>query len=293
MTVSTHGFASLTRLHRWVVGVCLVAGALLSSCGGQSSSTVLGDAQQQNSGGNSTPSLAMAGAYQGTATGNSSEFVSFVTPSQQLYVLYALQANDSNSYPILYTGTVQVQSATTASVPDLKSFQYQNQLRAGSAMVSGSSAEAHQMTLSAGLSLAAPIANPKFSASAIPTSSVAEGTWIGTWADGSDSPSIRTSASVSLSGTPSSASTYFGFCTGIALTLSPATDGTTHPYFLAQAVIPGTSSTGCKWITNAPSSATLTGIGFIHASPLSGKTKRLELILTDTTGSGISFRGDQ
>jgi hypothetical protein len=36
----------------------------------------------------------------------------------------------------------------------------------------------------------------------------------------------------------------------------------------------------------------MTGIGFIHASTVAGK-RRLELILTDSTGSGISFRGDQ
>lgn len=294
MTQNATCHPSLINLRRWTAASCVVAGTLLSSCGGQSNGTGnTAGVDSQNPGGNSTASLAISGAYQGTAAGNSSEFVGFVTPAQRLYVLYALQASDSNSYPILYTGSVQPLSATTAGVSDMTSFQYPNQLRLGSATVSGTSAAAYEMALSAGLSLAAPIGNPKFSANAIPTSSVAEGTWIGTWADGSDSPSVRINASVSLTGTPLTASASFGFCTGIALRLTPATDATTHPYFLAQAVIPGTNSTGCYWIKNAPASATLTGIGFIHASPASGKTKRLELILTDTTGSGISFRGDQ
>jgi hypothetical protein len=37
----------------------------------------------------------------------------------------------------------------------------------------------------------------------------------------------------------------------------------------------------------------MTGVGFIYKSPAVGKTKRLELILTDSSGSGISFRGDK
>jgi hypothetical protein len=41
----------------------------------------------------------------------------------------------------------------------------------------------------------------------------------------------------------------------------------------------------------ARSNTTLNGIAFVHA-PSAG-VKRLEIILTDNTGSGISFRGDQ
>ena len=293
MTHKHDRHSSLTPLRRWAAAFCLVAGTLLSSCGGQSSGTVntVGGGDSQNSGGNSnTASLAMAGAYKGTATGNSSEFVSFVTPGQQLYVLYALQASDPNVYPIVYTGSIQSAGATTATVAALKSFQYQNNLRSGTATISGTSAAAHTMALS---SLYIPTLNtsPQFTAAAMATTNNAQGVWVGTWADGLDG-SIRTNTnlSVSLSGTSFTAQTGFGNCTSLALTLTPASDSPANPYFTAQVDI--TAATGC--LRNpAPSytPTTLRGIGFIHA-PSTG-VKRLELILTDTSGSGISFRGDQ
>ena len=292
MTPNASRHPNLTTLRRWAAASCLVAGTLLVSCGGQSSGTVNtvgGDSQ--NSGGNSnTASLAMAGAYKGTATGNSSEFVSFVTPGQQLYVLYALQASDPNVYPIVYTGSIQTASAVSATVSGLKSFQYQNNLRSGTATVSGTSAAAHTMAFSS-LYIPTLNASPQFTAAAMATTSNAQGVWVGTWADGLDG-SIRTNTnlSIGLSGTSFTAQTGFGNCTSLALTLTPASDSPANPYFTAQVDI--TAATGC--LRNpAPSytPTTLRGIGFIHA-PSSG-VKRLELILTDTTGSGISFRGDQ
>ena len=294
MTPSTQQFFGFPVLRRWTTAACLIALTLLSSCGGQSSATgntVGGDSP--NSGGNgNTATLAMAGAYQGTAAGNSSEFVSFVTPSQKLYVLYALQASDPNVYPIIYTGSIQAASTVSATVSGLKSFQYQNYLRAGSATVSGTSGAAHTMAFS-GLYIPTLNASPQFTAAAMTTVSNAQGTWAGTWADGLDgSIKTDTNLSISLSGTSFTAQSGFGNCTTLTLTLTPAIDATTSPYFSAQLDI--TATTGC--LRNpAPSytAATLTGIGFIHASPVSGKTKRLELILTDTSGSGISFRGDQ
>lgn len=287
MTLNAQPPTTRPTLRHWATAACLVAATLLSSCGGQSSGTA-GNDVQQNSGGNNTASLAMVGAYKGTAAGNTSEFVSFVTPSQQLYALYALQASDPNVYPIVYTGSIQAASATSATVPSLKSFQYQNNLRSGSASISGTSAAAHTMALSS-LSIPTLNASPQFTATAIATTSNAQGVWAGTWADGLDG-SIRTNTnlSVSQSGTSFTAQTGFGNCTSLALTLTPVSDAPANPYFTAQADI--TAATGC--LRTPTSSATvMTGIGFIHA-PSTG-VKRLELILTDTSGSGISFRGDQ
>ena len=279
----------------WLAGYCLWAGMLLSACGGQGSSTGGTDGgNSQNSSGGSTPGLVMAGAYQGTASGNSSEFVGFVTPGQQLYLLYALQVGDANIYPIVYTGLVQSAGTTSATVSGLKSFQYLNNLRSGSATISGTSASAHTLALS-GLYIPTLNASPQFSATAVATTSNAQGIWVGTWADGLDGAIRRnTSLSLSASGSSYTAQTGFGNCTPITLTLTPASDAPSTPYFLAQAVIPGINMTGCNRVTNAPASATLTGIGFVHTSSGSG-TKHLELILLDSTGngSGISFRGDQ
>ena len=37
----------------------------------------------------------------------------------------------------------------------------------------------------------------------------------------------------------------------------------------------------------------LNGVAVIYKSPLAGSTSRLDLIVVDSTGSGISFRGDR
>ncbi|MFM6992725.1 MAG: hypothetical protein ACKOWD_15935 [Rhodoferax sp.] len=291
----THIFQGLAlRRALGVMAACGVAAALLMSCGGQSlPPTPDNGAGPTNggSGGSNAPGLVMAGAYQGTAAGSASEFVSFVTPDLHVYLLYALQVSDPHVYPIIYTGVAQIPSSNTATVTTLKSFQYPNNLRSGSASVSGSTATAHTVTTS-NLSIPTLNASPQFSATAMATTADAQGTWIGTWADGLDG-SIRTSTNLALSGTapgPSTGQTGFGHCDTIALTLTPATDAGNTPYFAARADI--SAATGC--LRNpAPSytASTLTGIAFIHA-PSPG-VKRLEIILTDPSGSGISFRGDQ
>ncbi len=273
---------------------CGMAALLLTSCGGQTSSPPTSNGSGQNVGvsdGSTSPSLAIAGAYQGVAAGSSSEFVSFVTPDLHLYLLYALQVSDPHVYPIIYTGLAQAPVTTTATIAAIKSFQYPNNLRSGSATATGNSASAHTLAL-ANLPIPTLTTSPQFTATAMATTANAQGTWTGTWADGLDG-SIRTNTNLTMVGTapnPFTVQTGFGNCNSIALTLTPATDASAAPYFVARADI--AAATGC--LRNpAPSytPTTLTGIAFIHA-PSAG-VKRLEIILTDSTGSGITFRGDQ
>ncbi len=272
---------------------CGLAAAMLMSCGGQSSGSAPDNGPGQNGGGGGgggAPSLAMAGAYQGTAAGSSSEFVSFVTPDLHWYLLYALQASDPHVYPIIFTGLVQTPVSTAAAITTVKAFQFQDTLRSGSATVSGSSGAAHTLATS-GLSIPTLNASPQFTAATMATTGDAHGTWVGTWADGLDG-SIHLNTALTLSGTapnPSTAQTSYGLCTGIALTLTPATDAGTAPYFVALADIPAV--TGCQRNPTVGPAKRLTGIAFIHAPSVG--VERLEIILTDSTGSGISFRGDQ
>ena len=78
----------------------------------------------------------------------------------------------------------------------------------------------------------------------------------------------------------------------LALQLTPQSVSS-NPYYAASLQISGDTTTCGRVARNGGNALSMTGIGLIHASPVVGKTKRLELILTDTTGSGISFRGDQ
>ncbi len=286
-----------TRL-RWATLACVVAGTLLSSCGGQSSSASNnGGGDSPNAGGNGAASLAMAGAYQGSLY--SSDFVSFLTPELSWYALYYLQTNPGASiYPDIYRGTLSNTTSTSASIasPGLTAFQFTthlvnsspSHLSTGSGSISGASATNYQIALS-GITLTNNQANPNFSANAIPTYATLPGSWIGTLTDNLSAASADLTLTFSSSGALTNSASY-AFCP-LNLTLTAAS-GSANPYYIARLEIP--VSTGCARTPPSSIGATvLSGIGFIHASPVSGKTKRLELILTDSTGSGISFRGDQ
>jgi hypothetical protein len=62
------------------------------------------------------------------------------------------------------------------------------------------------------------------------------------------------------------------------------------PYFSVTVDIP--SQTGCPRTPGAEAAA-LSGVAFVIPSLTVGKTKRLMLIVVDSTGSGFSFIGDQ
>jgi len=297
MTPNASRHPNLTTLRRRAAASCLVAGTLLVSCGGQSSGTVnTTDGSQQNSGGGSTPSLAMAGAYQGSLY--SSDFVSFLTPELAWYALYYLQTNPSASiYPDIYRGALSSTSSTSATIasPGLTAFQFSthlvnaspSHLSTGGGSISGASATNYQVSLS-GITLTNNQANPSFSSSAITSYAALPGSWTGTLTDNLSAASADLTLTFNSAGALTNSATY-AFCP-LNLTLTAAST-LTSPYYVARLEIP--VSTGC--VRTPPSSigpTVLTGIGFIHASAVSGK-KRLELILTDTSGSGISFRGDQ
>ena len=285
---------NLATVRRWATAACLVAGTLLSSCGGQSSGTAstAGSGDLQTPGANNTASLAMAGAYQGsvTYTGNpyTSDFVSFLTPAGAWYGLYFLKTSNASVYPDIYTGSVAVTSTSSATISSLKASQFGKTVTTGSAAISGSSALSYRIDLS-GINLAN--SQPaSFSPNAIATLTGISGSWVG---DLKDSQSIADTAltlGFSDAGTLTSGGSY-ATCT-LALQLT-AQSAASNPYYAANLQISGDSTTCSRVSRNGGSTVSMTGIGFIHASPVSGKTKRLELILTDSTGSGISFRGDQ
>ena len=290
MNTHTKPFFTTAALRMWTVGCCLVVGALLVSCGGQSGGTISGDSQQQNSGGNNTFSLAMAGAYQGSVnyTGNpyTSDFVSFLTPAGAWYGLYFLKTSSASVYPDIYTGTVTTTSASSGTISPLKASQFVR-VSSGSATISGSSALAYHIDLS-GISLAN--SQPaSFSPSYIATLTGIGGSWVG---DLKDSQSVADTAltfGFSDAGALTSGGSYGTCVLTLQLTLQ---SGTSRPYYDARLQISGDTTTCGRVHRNGGNTVSMTGIGFIHDSPTTG-VKRLELILTDSTGSGISFRGDQ
>ena len=294
MTQDAKPTPTLATVRRWATAVCLVAGTLLSSCGGQSSGTVntAGSGDLQNPGGNGTTSLAMAGAYQAsvTYTGNAytSDFVSFLTPAGAWYGLYFLKTSSASVYPDIYTGAVTATRASSASISPLKASQFGKTVTTGSATISGSSALSYHIDLS-GINLAN--SQPaSFSPNAIATLTGIAGSWVGDLKDSQSVADTGLTLGFSDAGTLTSGGSYATCVLGLQLTPQSLAG---KPYYSASLQISGDSTTCGRVSRNGGSTVSMTGIGLIHASPLSGKTKRLELILTDSTGSGISFRGDQ
>lgn len=286
-------FQNLTR-RLGLQWACLAVACCLGACGGQSGA-MTGQTTGSTTltpGGSDSTSFALAGAYQGTLYG--SDFISFLTPGMDWYALYFLQTGFiSGIYPDIYRGTLGSLGADSASIasPGLTAFQFKthstpsglSHLTAGGASITGASAGAYDLALT-GITLSNNLV-PRFSATAVATFAGIDGTWLGTWADALGD--IQTNSTLTISG--GVANTGFGYCKTMSLALNAAAESTAHPYYLATLSIP--PQTSC---TRAPSGITpgvLSGIGFVHSAS-GGTGKRLELIVTDTTGSGISFRGD-
>lgn len=272
--------------------IFLLAACCLSACGGQSGAVTDNKPGTHTPAPGDTPSLALAGAYQGTLY--ESDFVSFLTPSLDFYALYFLQTGAGGGiYPDIYRGqlgSVTTNSASIAS-PGLTAFQFKthstafglSHLTAGGATISGASASGYDIALT-GITLSNNLV-PRFSGAAVTTLPSIDGIWYGTWADALGD--IQTNHTLTIS--DGAANTGFGYCSTMRLTLTAAPDSTANPYYLASLSI--TPRTSCLRAPSGAAPGVLNGIGFVHDTN-GGATRRLELILTDTTGSGISFRGD-
>lgn len=281
----------LSTLRRWAATSCVMAGTLLSSCGGQSSgpSNTAG-LDSQNMGENSTISLAMAGAYQGTVkySGNpyNSDFLSFITPAGAWYGLYFLKTSSASVYPDIYTGKVTATSTSSATITPLKASQFGKMVSTGSATISGSSALSYHIDLSGiGLANSQPAS---FSPNAITTFTGIGGSWVGDLKDSQSVADTGLTLGFSEAGALTTGGSYATCTLALQLTLQSPTS---NPYYAASLQISGDTTTCGRVSRNSGTTVSMNGIGFIHA-PSPG-IKRLELILTDTTGSGISFRGDQ
>jgi len=292
MNQNTTRHPNLATLRRWAAGTCLLVGTLLSSCGGQSSGIANTAGEGQTNSGGGTPAVsAMAGAYQGSVSyvGNpyTSDFVSFQTPAGAWYGLYFLKTSSASVYPDIYTGTVTATSASSATISPLKASQFGKTVTTGSATVSGSSALNYDIVFT-GINLANSQL-PSFSPSAIATLTGIGGNWVGDLKDSQSVADTGLTLGFSEAGTLTSGGSYATCALTLQLTHKPAAS---NPYYDASLQISGDTTTCSRVSRNGGSTVSMTGIGFIHASTVAGK-RRLELILTDSTGSGISFRGDQ
>jgi hypothetical protein len=232
------------------------------------------------------PATLLAGAYTGTLYNKS--FVSFVTagafPQINWYALYFFDTGSAAIIPVIYSGSAALGNSGVATVAVVREFGSSAAVRTGSASITAASLQAYQLSMS---NLSAP--NNQAMAPntlAVVTDARISGTWSGVWSDNINT-AINAAASVQFD-TELATSVTFGNCRR-TLRLASAT-ASAVPYFAVTAEVP--VQTNCPRNTSA-SAVSLSGVAFVYPSPLAGKTRRLELVVVDSTGSGFSFRGDQ
>ena len=261
----------------------LAACLTVSGCGGGAAPETVAGSKSDPA---APPATLLAGAYTGTLYDKS--FVSFVTasasPQINWYALYYFDTGAAAIIPVIYSGSAALGSSGAATVAMVREFGSSAAVRTGSASITAASVQAYQLSMS---NLSAP--NNQAMApntSAVVTDASISGTWSGVWSDNINAAS-NAAASVQFDAALA-ATVNFGGCSR-TLRLASATASAGH-YFFVTADVP--VQTGCPRTPGA-SAASLSGLAFVYPSPLAGKTRRLELVVVDSTGSGFSFRGDQ
>ena len=264
----------------------LAACLTVSGCGGGAAPETVAGSKSNPETPAAPPATVLAGAYTGTLYNKS--FVSFVTasafPQINWYALYFFDTGSAAIIPVIYSGSASLGNSGVATVAVVREFGSSAAVRTGSASITAASVQAYQLSMS---NLSAP--NNQAMApntSAVVTDASISGTWSGVWSDNINAAS-NAAASVQFDAALA-ATVNFGGCSR-TIRLASATASAGH-YFFVTADVP--VQTGCPRTPGA-SAASLSGLAFVYPSPLDGKTRRLELVVVDSTGSGFSFRGDQ
>lgn len=270
-------------------GLCafaLAACLTVSGCGGGAAPETVAGSKPSAGTPEVPPATVLAGAYTGTLYDKS--FVSFVTASASSqinwYALYYFDTGSAAIIPVIYSGSAALGSSGAATVAMVREFGSSAAVRTGSASITAASVQAYQLSMS---NLSAPDNQAMApNTSAVVTDASISGTWSGVWSDNINAAS-NAAASVQFDAALA-ATVNFGGCSR-TIRLASAT-ASASPYFAVTAEVP--VQTNCPRNTSA-SAVSLSGVAFVYPSPLAGKTRRLELVVVDSTGSGFSFRGDQ
>jgi len=270
-------------------GLCafaLAACLTVSGCGGGAAPETVAGSKSNAGTPEVLPATVLAGAYTGTLYDKS--FVSFVTASASSqinwYALYYFDTGSAAIIPVIYSGSAALGSSGAATVAVVREFGSSAAVRTGSASITAASLQAYQLSMS---NLSAPDNQAMApNTSAVVTDASISGTWSGVWSDNINAAS-NAAASVQFDAALA-ATVNFGGCSR-TIRLASAT-ASASPYFAVTAEVP--VQTNCPRNTSA-SAVSLSGVAFVYPSPLAGKTRRLELVVVDSTGSGFSFRGDQ
>lgn len=277
----------------WLLAI--VPWIALSACGGggsgETSASSSNPASQDSKSSSTDRATALHGFYQASAGASSHEFISLLLPSSSSVQWYGwyFKSPSINADPYLFSGVLDLgaNGAAQSNAAGIKAFT-SGSLATGSVTLSNASLTGFHASVAAVArqtalefdAFAAPALKYRFDA--VPLPAELGGRWSGPW---SSAGSVYGASTLTFSNTGGLLSNTTGFpCDVSRLSLVPRSTGNA---FTASLVIP--AATTCPW---APLSTpkTLHGIAFIHTPADAGR--RLEVMLLDSDGSGISFRGD-
>ena len=227
------------------------------------------------------------GFYKGST--DSGEIVSIVTPEADFYALHFRSLTN----PDIYTSklTMELNGVAISSGTGLLSYK-SGYTQPGTARLTGGSLQAYAASLNMATELpllfmvSAPVSTDYLISNEASLSAL-HGDWLGTWSDGLNTTSQFTIAISELGAMTLSTARAVNFCPLVA-SMQPMTGANIFAVTLTMA-----SSTGCVRTKDKPNGIVLNGTAVVYKSPASGKNSRLDLVVVDLMGSGISFRGDR
>ena len=274
---------------------CLLAlwMSALAGCGGTVSDAVAPE-------GTVNPPAALSTALQGVygATFDGKEFVSVITPELNWYALYFERLAHTN--PDIFSGLLNPGINGLASITDLRAFQIAKSAvpLSGTASINAATLQNYSVNISGitsaqgnSLSFSATALSPtayNLAKTALYADVQGVPAWQGNWYDGETSNTSL--LQFAATGTASSVATL-NYCDLSNLALTPMAG---INMFKVSLNIPVKGSGGiCLRTKDRLAGINFGGVAFIYKSPLPDKSWRLDLIAVDSTGSGISFRGER
>jgi hypothetical protein len=190
----------------------------------------------------------------------------------------------------LYSGTL-AQSPPTGSITSVVA--YKNAaVRSGQASLSGVSASAYFANLTLDRVTTPAFAAEEMHVGSLTTESSASfdglaplvGTWTGNWRDGPTDSDLDATITIQSSGQLSFSA--FADCAQSSASPSAVTRLSGLPAFSVD--LQFSAATICRWQTKR-----LSGVAILRPSTESGKTWQLDLMATEPSGGGISFRASR
>ena len=231
------------------------------------------------------------GFYSGTLSNK--EVVSVVTPGLNFFALHFNTANN----PDIYSGKLSLGfSGAAATTSEGLLANVSGVVRTGTATFTNGSPQAYSasLKLASQLALDFSAAAPESGVYQITTAAnldALKGRWQGVWSDGGATTGTESAPfgiDISQAGEMTLPGVSLVNSCRLSAFIAPLLGANIYSVDLNISVL-----TGCVRTVDKQNGVAMKGVAVIYKSPVAGKTERLELVVVDGTGSGLSFRADR